>query len=249
MRATVANEDLARLRLSFFRSSLEGLLAPKPNSSEQVVSPTISVPSLPVLDCLAETMTDFPHLDFTPLFDLLNAREAFLAYPNFTTLPSLESFAAAPHKPLLTLHTNLLSTATPIHHAQITDAISQASIAVGLSILLRAVPVHAASRLSYMPRQHQRTADFLHPTETSLPVFQTVARAADSHADSALTIVQHLSRDLRPAFWPLHLARLYLRRLATAGHNPFDGRLVTGLQTTWYIAVQMRLLRARYLGS
>lgn len=246
VRATVSNEDLARLRLSFFRSALLSLI-PSVDDGKSLDNPTSASTSTPVIDCLAQAISDFPHTDFAPLYDLLTAREAYLSYPNFTHTEKLLKFAAAPHIPLITIHTSLLHDRSDPLPPDAVSAIEPAATAVGLAILLRAIPFHATSRLSYMPRSNVATSDLLSANPKSAPVFRSVAQTAEKHAMRAGRLAAQLPRSLRPAFWPVHLATMYLARLAAAKYDPFDKRLTVGIQTTWHLAVQIRLLRARYL--
>lgn len=262
VRSTVSNEDLARLRLSFFRTALSSVISSNSQDGRDANrgrSHTFdSASALPVFDCLAEAVSSFPSVDFTPVYDLLDAREAFLSYPNFVDTSSLADFAAAPHKPLLKLHADLLHAVTlnnqpslvasPIPPS-VTEAIEPASVAIGLGILLRAVPVHANSRLTYMPRGLLSTSNLLTTNEASRPVFQGVALTAADAASNALSLVRTLPRALRPAFWPVHLSSLYLNRLSRVNYDPFDSSLVAGLRTTWHLAVQLRLLRAKIFAS
>lgn len=246
VRATVSNEDLARLRLSFFRSALLSIIP----SVDAETSPNNSIlgsNTTPVIDCLAQSISDFPHTNFTPLYDLLSAREEYLSFPNFTHTSKLQKFAAAPHIPLITIHTSLLHNKPSPLPTDAASAIEPAATAVGLAVLLRAVPFHAMSRLSYMPRNDLATSDLLTANSKSVPVFRSVAQTAEQHAAYASRLVAQLPRSLRPAFWPIHLATMYLARLAAAKYDPFDGRLTAGVSTTWHLAVQIRLLRARYL--
>lgn len=279
VRATVSNEDLARLRLTFFRGALCDVVPPldagketSPSSASSSASPPESLsapssvlvrdtsrdvnvpPALPVLDCLAEAVAAFPSVDFTQTHDLLAAREAFLQYPSFDSVPSLAVFASAPHRPLLSLHAMLLNAASFPQSSSslnaVATAVQPAATAVGLAILLRAAPVHAASRLSYMPRGALSTSQLLSMNSASAPVFRGVAQTAIGASAQALSIVRtSLPKALRPAFWPVHLAGIYLHRLVRANYDPFDPHLVAGLRTTWHLAVQLRLLRARIFGT
>lgn len=238
VRASVSNEDLARLRMSYFRSALAPLLSRQPVST--------NLP--PVLDCIADTISNFPNTDFTPLNNLINARDAHLAYPSFRTLSDLKPFAAAAHHPLLLLHAAVL-----LHHlpdfniSDLQSPVHNAATAVGLSIVLRAIPFHAQNRLSYMPRDSLSPSQLLSCNDHSLPVFRSVATSAREHLIAAENALLTLPYNVRPAFWPLIMARLYLDRLAKADHNPFDTRLNLNLRTTWHFALQLRLLRARLL--
>ncbi|KAI0559413.1 phytoene synthase [Gracilaria domingensis] len=234
IRSSVSNEDLGLLRLQFFRSQFADILSnPNPN------------PASPVLDVLAEAISSFPHVNFDLLHTLIEAREADLSYPNFSSIPELQSFGERTQGPLIHLHALLLGGAP--HVGNIAKV---AGAAVGLSIILRGAPAHAASRLSYMPRNLVAQFGVPHSELISgegdaLHVFRTVARRARRCLKVAQVRSSSMPYPVKQAFWPLLMADIYLRRLQKAGDNPFDKRLEQGLRTTYPLSLQMRLLLAR----
>lgn len=230
IRSNVSNEDLGRIRIQYFRDSLTTILE-DPHST----------PSSPVLQCLAEAISAFPDTNFCPLHILLDARDADLAFPNYATIDQLEQFAARTQGVLINLHTSIsMQSTSPAAEA----AALAAAKGVGLAIVLRGVPVHAASRLSYMPRDAAKrlnisNSELLSGSGESHALFKEVAIRAED--------LLHEARCARmePPLWPVDMAALYLSRLRRAGYNPFDEKLQTGLRATYPLALQWRLLGRR----
>lgn len=204
------------------------------------------------MDALAEAVSAYPHAPFTRLHVLVDARESDLGYPSVTALRDLEAFARATHGSLAAVHAAILAgpRADPIPSALL-DA---AGAAVGLAVLLRAAPAHAASRLSYAPRElvercHVEHRDLLNGAGNAPQVFEIVAQRAEQLVAEARHLLARVSdRAILPAFWPLYMAQIYLARLKKAQYNPFQERLQSGMQATYPLALQMRLLRARFVG-
>eukprot|EP00737_Agarophyton_chilense_P003863 gb/GEZJ01004655.1/.p1 GENE.gb/GEZJ01004655.1/~~gb/GEZJ01004655.1/.p1 ORF type:complete len:130 (-),score=9.17 gb/GEZJ01004655.1/:959-1348(-) len=125
-----------------------------------------------------------------------------------------------------------------------------AGAAVGLSIILRGAPAHAASRLSYIPRNVVQRygvtqSQLISGEGGAIPIFRAVAQRARRCLEIAQFRSNLLRRPVKIAFWPLIMSEIYLKRLQQAGDNPFDKRLQQGLRTTYPLSLQMRLLFAR----
>lgn len=234
VRTSVSNEDLGRLRVQFYREAIAAILA------SDAADPARS----PVLEALAEGVGRYPGVRFKSLHALLDARERDLAYPNIASLGALEKFAADTQGVCIGLHAEALG------GVDIGIAASAAGKAVGLAVVLRGAPAHAVSRLSYAPRDlvkdfNVSSAELLSGSGDAAKVFEVVASAAGHWRDVALGAVESLSSDVKPAFWGLNVTNIYLRRLKKAGYNPFDERLQRGMLSTYPLALQLSMLKAR----
>lgn len=250
IKATVSNEDIARIRIQYFRDGLNAILSSRNLwSASQGDSGGMAgqVESMPIFDCLKETLTTYPNVDFgKPLHGLINAREEYLKYPEFNDIDQLQTFVANVHRPLLGLHGS-------IHDVEYGGVlIDKAAKAIGIAIILRAVPMHAQARVSYMPRVDERgelsTKHLLSYNEESSEVFKLVANTARANVADVREAMNALDRRDRKPLWPVLLADMYLTRLSRRDDNPFDEQLMRSVQTTWHLNVQLRMLRARWLG-
>ena len=229
------------MRVQFFRDGVDHVLR---------TGAPVDGNNAPVLDLLAEAVHAFPNASFEHLHTLIDAREADLAYPAPNYTQDLERFAVDTQGTLIGVHASILS--SKMEKSQLTTASEMAGRAVGLSILLRAAPAHAVSRLSYMPRRRAdeigvSQSDMLAGTGNACAVFEEVASQAIDCLETAEKHLQQVPHVARPAFWPLSMARIYLSRLKKARFNPFDDRLQRSLQQTYPLALQTRLLLRRLL--
>jgi phytoene/squalene synthetase len=240
VRHVVSNEDMGKLRVQFFRDGLNAILA---GDAADV--------RLPVIQTLFEVMGSEPQMNLTVLHTLLDARERDLQYPAHKTLSSLCSFARDVQSPLILSHA---SSIVPEHKLEpgLQLASAYAGEAVGLAVLLRGAPAHAAQRLTYVPAEvyaevGASAADLLSGEGRAAAAFELVAGAATRALELAEDALRMLPADTRPAFWGLAVPRIYLSRLARSGFNPFDEALQAGMRQTYPLALQMTLLKARLL--
>lgn len=224
----------------------------KPSQNEVGTDLSSTVPGSPVMEALAEAISSNTNVEFGLLHDLIDAREQDLGYPMIRTLTNLEEFAIATQGKLIHVHSQLLSDSNSLQLSKVSRLCGGA---VGLAVLLRGAPAHATSRLSYMPQelsQHYQvsTKELLDGTGNSSEVFKSVADKAQLAIDEAKSLIRSdIPKAVQPAFWPMLMAEIYLRRLKKVGFNPFDPRLQQGLKTTYPLQLQFKLLRARLMGT
>lgn len=229
VRATVSNEDLARLRLAFFRESLDATLRGHP-------------PSTPVFDLLGEVAE---HANLNPLYELIDARGDELCYPMINSTQDLERHARRTHGSLIAIHA--INTGGDEQLGKDVGAV------VGLAVLLRGVPAAAVNRLSYMPKSVLKDAgiepgEVLRGGQRGKTVFKTVGQFAEKRLSEVKQRVSLSEKGVRHVYWPLLMAGEYLRRLRRSEYDPFNERLQSGLKGTYGIWLQMRLLWARISG-
>ncbi len=231
VRDKVSNEDMGKTRMAWYRASLETIQDGQLH------------PRAPVLDALAETC---PHL-CGRLTSLVDARTEDLGYPNLPVMKSLLRVASNTHGLLAELHSLLLDDSVDAAVAR------DAGTAVGLVVLLRGAPAHAAARLSYVPREllgkHGVLGnELLKGGPTSAPVYQEIAEVARSLVDNVRASASDLPSAVRPALWGVRIADIYLARLANAGYDPFNPSLRASMAATNPLRLQLALLSARFSG-
>lgn len=242
----MSNEDLARLRVQFFRDAVRAIAQPD--------AARASPPPSPLLDALAHAVADFPRVQFRALDRLIDARDADLSYPNFATTHDLERFARATQGVLTQIHAETLVDPARPFPSDLVPLAASVGAAFGLAILLRAAPTHAASRLSYMPRdvvaRHAVEAnDLLVGADAARPVYRHVAETAEAHVRDAYGALAAVPKSLRPAFWPLRMAEWYLARLRNAQFNPFDLRLQLLVRSRYPLQLQLKLFFCKMVGA
>jgi NADH dehydrogenase [ubiquinone] 1 alpha subcomplex assembly factor 6 len=163
-----------------------------------------------------------------PFERLLAARETDLQDEPPQDLAALESYAEATASTLIELTLAMLG--------QKEEAAREPSrhigIAWALTGLLRAVPVHASRRRSFLPRDLVERAGLDlegvfngRPDEGLRVVARQIATRAREHLQAARGLRRKVPRGAVPALLPAVLADRYLARLERTGFSLFDGGL------------------------
>ena len=254
---SVSNEDMGRLRLSFFRNAVHGIY--DGSSAETGVRTSISSPTL---RALCETIQRFA-LPVEPFEALFAAREQDLKYPQPHTIQDLVEYTQASHGSCIALHARILhavgANGEPPKRetAQLLDRVAMdVGTAAGLATLLRGAPYHAACLQTYVPRDVMEAWKISAKELVNLQVqssvdrrgaFQSIALVAEEYLERARSDKEtwkRIPRSCRLAFLPAVLAADYLRKLRASGYDAFDRRL----QLPMTPGIQLRLLLSRLIG-
>ena len=209
-REMVSEALLGRMRLAWWRETIEEIYAGHPRSHE-------------VASALAQAVAR-ARLS-RGLFDrLIDAREADLDDVPPASLEALVSYAEATSSSVVALALEVLG----VRGEAATAAAREVGIAWALVGLLRAVPFHAQRRRLYLPQDLMATAgakagELFERGRTSglAPVVEQVAARAREHLAAARRLRPTLSRSALPALLPATLADAYLAELRRKGFNPF----------------------------
>jgi len=235
-REAVSEPLLGQIRLQWWRDSLAGIAAGAARRHE-VVTP------------LAEAVHRFG-LDRQLMEALIDARERDLALDDqpIADLDDLEAYARATNGPLYRLALQVLGVEGEAAHA----AAEEVGVAWALTGLTRAVPFHARHKRLFLPRSllEREGADVGDVFELrSPPGLHSAARAVADRArtrlDEARSRRRQVPRQATPALLSGRLADGYLRRLAQAGHDPFDPRVREG-HPLRHAGLILAALRGRY---
>src|SRR5262249_23572723 len=142
------------------------------------------------------------------------------------TLAELEDYAEGTSSQLIQLALEALDAAAPPARAAATEI----GIAYALTGLLRAMPVHAAMRRSWIPDELAAQGG-LDPgdyaagraTPALRQAVEAIAAAAVTHLAAARRLGAEVPRAALPALLPARIAQRALRRLERAGFDPFAG--------------------------
>jgi len=235
-REIVSEPALGRIRLQFWRDSLESVYAGAPPRRHEVIEPLAAA-----IRARGLTRDYFERL--------LTARERDLADEPPEDLAALEAYAEASSAPLVLLALETLG------------ATDQASLAAGravgtayaLSGLLRAVPFHARAKRLYLPRdlctaaglEIERGLFELRAPPRLRQVLAPVAERASFHLATARALRRQVPRLALPALLPAVLAQADLARLKRAGYDPF-APAVAGVDPWRGWRLYIAALRRRY---
>jgi NADH dehydrogenase [ubiquinone] 1 alpha subcomplex assembly factor 6 len=232
----VSEPMLGRIRLQWWRDSLEAAYAGAALRRHEVVEP--------LGRAIRERTLSRTHFEA-----LLAAREGDLAAEGPASLEALDAYAEASSARLMLLALEVLGEGGAAAQA----AAREIGIAYALSGLLRAVPFHARARRLYLPRDLVEAAGLdlsrglfeLRSSPALGRVVGEVAARAGAHLAAARALRPQVPRAALPALLPAVLASADLARLARAGYDPFaPGLARPDSWRSWRLT--LAALRGRY---
>ncbi len=206
----VSEAMLGHIRLQWWRESLDGIYAGSPRQHEVVV---------PLAHCIEAKALP------RALFDrVIDARELDLEPEPPEDLDALRVYAEGTSTALVKLALQILDSEDEASR-EAADHLGPAWAYLGL---LRALPLHARQKRSYLPADLCADAgvDLQEVFELrSSPALQRVTGvlldAADQHLKAARRQARRVPRRALPALLPARLADLYLKQLRKSGGDPF----------------------------
>jgi phytoene synthase len=213
-REVVTEPMLGRIRLQWWRDSLEAIYAGDPVRHHEIVSP--------LADLIRRRRLARAHFDA-----LIDAREADLREGGPETMAALEIYARDSAGRLVALALEALGV-----HDQASATAGQAlGTGYALTGLLRSVPFHARAKRLYLPADLVAAARMaphrdLFELRSTPALAQIVGQVAErARANLAEARRFRVPRRALPALLPGVLAARWLKVLHGVGHNVFDPRL------------------------
>jgi phytoene synthase len=207
IREAVSEPKLGEIRLAWWRDTIGGIFAGAPSEHPvaQALTPAIEAASLPI----------------QPFLGLIEGRQFDLYDDPMPTMGDLEGYLGETSSALIQLAAMIL--AGP-HARSLAGAAGLAGVAYGLAGLLRSLPVQRARGQCHVPK------DFL-ARQGLTPVEWLSGRDAQKNAVVISELCDHATKRLSearmaagaglgaalPAFLPVSLTELYLRRVRALG--------------------------------
>ncbi len=215
-REVVSEPLLGRMRLQWWRESLDAIYAGAPPRQHEVVGPLAAA--------IRRRGLSRAHFD-----RIIAGRELDLADESPVSLAALDAYGEDTSARLVWLALEALG--------ERSDAAMAAGRAVGIAYalagLLRAIPFHARRKRLYLPSDLAAAAGLrvereLFELRSSPSLRRVVAQVADAaarHLTWARSLRREVPRAALPALLPAVLAAADLARLVRAGYDPFDPRI------------------------
>jgi 15-cis-phytoene synthase len=208
----VIREPMAgEIRLQWWRDALE-----RPGSGEAQANP--------IAAALLDSVIRF-RLPAQSLIALIEAREFDLYRDPMPTLATLEAYAEKTSSTLIDLAATILGTGG----VDLSSAVRHGGLAYAITGLLRAFPLHAARGQLYVPleilERHGAKPEDVFAGRAGPGISAALAemrRIARSHYDAYAQAARTIPPAPAPAFLPLALVPLYLKRLERSAQRPFQ---------------------------
>jgi 15-cis-phytoene synthase len=210
VREAIRDPMAGEIRLQWWRDALE-----RPGSGDARANPIASA--------LLNAVIRF-QLPVQSLMAVIEAREFDLYRDPMPTLAALEAYAEKTSSTLIDLAATILGARAP----DISPAVREGGLAYAITGLLRAFPLHAARGQLYVPldilERHGAKPEDIFAGRASPEVSAALAalrRIAQGHYDAYAQAAPTVAPAAAPAFLPLALVPLYLKRLERFGQSPF----------------------------
>ena len=211
IRDLVSDPRPGEIRYQWWREAIEG-------------APRGDISAHPAASALLATVQKF-RLPRAALTDLIDARTFDLYDDPMPGLRQLEGYCGETCSALYRLASLILADSRDPGGA---DAVGHAGVAYALTGLLRALPWHAARGQVYLPADHLArfgvTREEIVAGKTSAGLLAALAElrgVARGHLKQALQLRIALAAPARAALAPVLLVEPYLKRMETAGYDPF----------------------------
>jgi phytoene synthase len=178
--------------------------------------------SHPVSSALFDTVVR-SRLPVQPLLDAIEARRFDVYGEPVATLAELEQYARAVGSGILALGARLLDADA----REIGDLAEHAGIALTLTGLLRALPIHASRGQLYLPadllRRHGVKMEDILAGQATPELRSALSELRDhirAHLRAYRQLAASMATDVAPVFLPLAVVPLYLSRMERRGYDP-----------------------------
>jgi 15-cis-phytoene synthase len=210
VREAIRDPIAGEIRLQWWRDALE-----RPGSGDARANPIASA--------LLDTVVRF-QLPVQSLIAVIEAREFDLYRDPMPTLAALEAYAEKTSSRLIDVAAAILGARAP----DISPAVREGGLAYAITGLLRAFPLHAARGQLYVPldivERHGAKPEDIFAGRATPEISAALAemrRVARAHYDVYARVSATVPSAVAPAFLPLALVPLYLKRLERFGQQPF----------------------------
>ncbi|KAG0240382.1 NADH dehydrogenase (ubiquinone) complex I, assembly factor 6 [Mortierella sp. GBA43] len=240
IRESVSNTDIGRMRMQFWRDSLDKVFAGTP-------------PQQPVALALAYAIQEqelyhqqTPHAEGNSEMSLIwfkrmiTEREQNLSDPQFMTISQMETYCENTFGSLLYLQLESVG----VKSLEADHAASHLAKAMGIATMLRAFPFHMHQNRMVIPAEitakHNLSQEALFRNPTITPALQDatleVATAAHVHLATAQSYMENLPKAALPVVMAGIPTESYLKRLEQADFNPLAADTQ---KREWYLPAKL----------
>ncbi|KAF9433432.1 NADH dehydrogenase (ubiquinone) complex I, assembly factor 6 [Entomortierella beljakovae] len=246
IRESVSNTDIGRMRMQFWRDSLEKVFAGTPPQQPVALALAYAIQEQEQHhqkqhhDQLGRSSVADTEMSLIWFKRMITEREQNLSDPQFMTIGQMETYCENTFGSLLYLQLESVG----VKSLEADHAASHLAKAMGISTMLRAFPFHMHQNRMIIPAEitakHNLSQEALFRNPTITPALQDatleVATAAHVHLATAQSYMDNLPGSALPVLMAGIPAESYLNRLQEADFNP----LAPGIQQReWYLPAKL----------
>ncbi|KAI1313390.1 NADH dehydrogenase (ubiquinone) complex I, assembly factor 6 [Mortierella claussenii] len=241
IRESVSNTDIGRMRMQFWRDSLDKVFAGTPPQQPVALALAYAIQEQELHHQQTGSQgTSDPEMSLIWFKRMITERERNLSDPQFMTLGEMETYCENTFGSLLYLQLESVG----VKSLEADHAASHLAKAMGIATMLRAFPFHMQQNRMIIPAEitanHNLSQETLFRNPTITPALQDatleVATAAHVHLATAQSYMDNLPKSSLPVLLAGIPAESYLNRLQEADFNP----LAPGIQQReWYLPAKL----------
>ncbi|KAG9319782.1 hypothetical protein KVV02_005063, partial [Mortierella alpina] len=239
IRESVSNTDIGRMRMQFWRDSLDKVFAGIPPQQPVALALAHAIQEQE-LHHLTQNSSEDTTMSLIWFKRIITEREQNLSDPQFMTLGQMESYCENTFGSLLYLQLESVG----VKSLEADHAASHLAKAMGIATMLRAFPFHMHQNRMVIPAEitskHNLSQEalFRNPTITAALQDATleVATAAHEHLVTAQSYMANLPRAALPVLMAGIPTESYLKRLEKEDFNPLSPKIQ---QREWFLPAKL----------
>ncbi|KAF8926220.1 NADH dehydrogenase (ubiquinone) complex I, assembly factor 6 [Dissophora ornata] len=239
IRESVSNTDIGRMRMQFWRDSLDKVFASVPPQQPVALALAHAIQEQ-ALHHQQEGVAGDSEMSLIWFKRMITEREQNLSDPQFMTIGQMETYCENTFGSLLYLQLESVG----VKSLEADHAASHMAKAMGIATMLRAFPFHMQQNRMVIPAEitakHNLSQEalFRNPTITSALQDATleVATAAHVHLATAQSYMDNLPKAALPVLMAGIPTESYLARLEQADFNPLAPNIQ---QREWYLPAKL----------
>ncbi|KAF9998877.1 NADH dehydrogenase (ubiquinone) complex I, assembly factor 6 [Entomortierella chlamydospora] len=248
IRESVSNTDIGRMRMQFWRDSLDKVFAGTPPQQPVALALAYAIQEQELYHQQQQQEqeqgkqsrqndTEMSQIWFKRM---ITEREQNLSDPQFMTIGQMETYCENTFGSLLYLQLESVG----VKSLEADHAASHLAKAMGIATMLRAFPFHMQQNRMIIPAEitakHNLSQEALFRNPTITPALQDatleVATAAHVHLATAQSYMDNLPRSALPVLMAGIPTESFLNRLQKADFNPLAPRIQ---QREWYLPAKL----------
>ncbi|KAG0032938.1 NADH dehydrogenase (ubiquinone) complex I, assembly factor 6 [Podila clonocystis] len=242
IRDHVSNTDIGRMRMQFWRDSLDKIFIGSPPQQPVALALAYAIQEQELHDQQHQRPASSNGSEMSSIWfkRIITEREQNLSDPQFMTLGQMETYCENTFGSLMYLQLESVG----VKSLEADHAVSHLAKAIGIATMLRAFPFHMQQSRVIIPAEitakHNLSQEALFRSPSITPALQDatleVATAAHVHLATAQSYMKNLPSEAYPVLLAGIPTESYLTRLEKADFNPLAPEIQ---QREWFLPAKL----------